>query len=282
MMEAATQPILCCVGGAVAGNPTQFVMERMLDQAQLDWRVITVEVQPEELYAALPGLKAMRFSAIQILEPYAKPAAEAMFPGDPTIDFISAITSAGFHSGVWEGWHATGPAILRLVGERHPWSKTACIVCGDSVRSRSTVAACRLTPPAKLLWLDGPTLQPMTDDGLSGQPWLLNCQTEQLSELASQLPADAQAIVVVGESEPQMQAVAKHLQSGMTIAENLFPCYAAPGQTDSWDRKQTTWSKIFSASEQLVSAMAHDFEKWTGRPADIAHMRDAFDEYCDF
>ncbi|MCR9296253.1 MAG: hypothetical protein NXI32_26370 [bacterium] len=281
-MEAATQPILCCIGGAVAGNPTQFVMERMLDLAQLDWRVITVAVQAEELDAALAGLKAMRFSAIQILEPYAKPAAEAMFSDDPATGFISAITSVRFHDNAWEGWHSVGPAVRRLADQSHPWSQTVCVVCGDSIRSRSMVAECLLNNPARLLWIDDQPRQRIPLEDLASQNWLISLSAEQLAEETETLPMNSQAVVVIGDSDKEMHTVAQHLQDRMAVAQRALPIYAAASQQRPQRAVERWWTELFSVSDQLVSAMAYDFERWTGQPANIAHMRDAFDEYCDF
>jgi hypothetical protein len=49
------------MGQPVAGNPTQFMMERAFEAAGLDWRYLTLEVAPEHLAAAVQGMKAMGF-----------------------------------------------------------------------------------------------------------------------------------------------------------------------------------------------------------------------------
>ncbi|MCA9227376.1 MAG: shikimate dehydrogenase, partial [Planctomycetales bacterium] len=49
------------MGQPVAGNPTQFMMERAFAAANLDWRYLTLEVPPENLAEAIAGLRAMGF-----------------------------------------------------------------------------------------------------------------------------------------------------------------------------------------------------------------------------
>ena len=59
--ENALQEIVCCMGQPVAGNPTQFMMERAFAAAGLDWRYLTLEVPPERLGDAVRGMRAMGF-----------------------------------------------------------------------------------------------------------------------------------------------------------------------------------------------------------------------------
>ena len=49
------------MGQPVAGNPTQFIMERAFNAAGLDWRYLTLEVPPENLSGALAGMRSMGF-----------------------------------------------------------------------------------------------------------------------------------------------------------------------------------------------------------------------------
>ncbi|MCA9267046.1 MAG: shikimate dehydrogenase, partial [Planctomycetales bacterium] len=49
------------MGQPVAGNPTQFMIERAFADCGLDWRYLTLEVPPESLADAVRGMKAMGF-----------------------------------------------------------------------------------------------------------------------------------------------------------------------------------------------------------------------------
>ena len=61
MPDSPIQQIVCCMGQPVAGNPTQFMIERAFAAAGLDWRYLTLEVPPEKLADAVKGLRAMGF-----------------------------------------------------------------------------------------------------------------------------------------------------------------------------------------------------------------------------
>ena len=56
MPDSALQEIVCCIGRPVAGNPTQFMMQRVLAKSGLDWCYLTLEVAPEDLADAMRGM----------------------------------------------------------------------------------------------------------------------------------------------------------------------------------------------------------------------------------
>ena len=64
------QPLVCCFGDPVAGNPTQFVMSRAAAEAGLDWRFFTAHVQSNDFDAAIRGIRALGLQGFCVLEPY--------------------------------------------------------------------------------------------------------------------------------------------------------------------------------------------------------------------
>ena len=70
MPDSHLQTIVCCLGQPVAGNPTQFMIERAFRAARLDWRYLTLEVSPENLAAAVAGMRALGFKGGNITIPH--------------------------------------------------------------------------------------------------------------------------------------------------------------------------------------------------------------------
>jgi shikimate dehydrogenase len=68
--ESPIQQIVCCMGQPVAGNPTQFMMERAFAAAALDWRYLTLEIPPQCLAHAMLGMRAMGFRGGDIAPPH--------------------------------------------------------------------------------------------------------------------------------------------------------------------------------------------------------------------
>ena len=61
MVNQSLQEICTCMGQPVAGNPTQYMMEKAFERAGLDWRYLTLEIPPANLAAAMGGFRAMGF-----------------------------------------------------------------------------------------------------------------------------------------------------------------------------------------------------------------------------
>lgn len=65
-MDGTTEPIIAVIGHPIAGNPSQFAIERGLDSLGLDWRVLSFDVHPENIAAALEGFKVTGIAGVLI------------------------------------------------------------------------------------------------------------------------------------------------------------------------------------------------------------------------
>lgn len=64
------QELVGVFGHPVAENPTCVMQNAAFDAAGLDWRYLTIEVRPEQLAAAIGGLRAMNFRGINLTIPH--------------------------------------------------------------------------------------------------------------------------------------------------------------------------------------------------------------------
>lgn len=68
--SSSLQPILALLGDSLGGNPTQYMTEKAFLHQGLDWRYLTLEVQPDDLGDAVRGMRAMGFRGGNITEPH--------------------------------------------------------------------------------------------------------------------------------------------------------------------------------------------------------------------
>lgn len=64
------QEICACFGQPVAGNPTQYMIEKAFAHHGLEWRYLTLEVAPDDLADAVRGMRAMGFRGGNITKPH--------------------------------------------------------------------------------------------------------------------------------------------------------------------------------------------------------------------
>src|SRR5688572_12785383 len=70
MSSNSLQQVVCCLGQPVAGNPTQYMLEKAFAAAGLDWEYLTCEVPPEKLADAIKGVRALGFKGANLTIPH--------------------------------------------------------------------------------------------------------------------------------------------------------------------------------------------------------------------
>ncbi|TWU10006.1 shikimate dehydrogenase [Allorhodopirellula heiligendammensis] len=132
-MDGTTEPIIAIIGHPIAGNPTQFALETGFAAAQIDCRVLSVDLPPDRVSAAIAGMDAMNFRGIWIT-PSCRAASSLVAPQAslPLLDFLQHRRDA-----------ASAPPWTTLSLKQRVWPGLA----GDLLDRRS--CHCR-----KLWWID--------------------------------------------------------------------------------------------------------------------------------
>ncbi len=294
-MENRTQPILCCIGDDVAGEPTQFLMERVAAAGQLDWHAITVEVSPDKLAEAWRGIDVMQFRAARFFSAHQASAMHLVAEPSAQDLFVGGVTSALRVSGQWQMWHNSGPSLIELFSRRFDWSKSLCWVKGESMRTRSFLAACQATPPKQVYWTVAniPDADQTPNDSASSDfqtelakqiPLCIESPASSESKLVDELANESNgfsAVVLVGEHLPQdVELILNH--------QPVYECtFAANNSAPGLRRKlNEVWRAgevvVLSLADLIVAEEAFDQIRWTGQPANWELLREAYEEYADF
>ena len=286
-MESKIQPILCCVGAAVAGRPTQFLMERAFAAAHCDWRVITVEVQPENFQTALEGMQAMAFTALRFfpeLQPLA--ASRMVEQSDSTPNLITSMVTSAMRMKVkgaearWDCWDNHGYGLLDLIANAAPAANMLVWLHERSRLTQSLYDAMLATgfAASQLIWSMAEV------ESHVSEPTATIASFEEAQQRIKDAMAQANPIthvVVVGEGLAEQLPLIRNLE--VTGEVHLL---LATNQLLTRQKVNEAWpsgkSTIFTENDQLIAAEAYDFRRWTGQPADLDLLRDAYDEYADF
>ncbi len=283
-METTIQPILCCVGADVAGEPTQFLMERACGASHLDWRVITVEVSAEELQAAWNGMSVMRFRAARFFRSHQAAAMSLVASASPLDTFIGGITSALRVGDVWTMWHNSGPARVQALSNRCRWSQAICWLHGDSVRERSIFGACLQSPPRELIWT-GFTGDIPAEWQTSANLTLIQDQSDAevaaaITERLAEERADT-SLIHFGDLDMKQLDLLTSCQPG--CACNLLVISQSPGSrrklVEHWRAGEV---HVLTQTDIVVAEEGYDQARWIGCPANFDLLREAYEEYADF
>jgi hypothetical protein len=287
MADELFQPIIGCLGFPVAGAATQFVLQQVMKRAELDWHVMTAEVVPEELAAAIAGTRALRFSGLELLPPFAMaalplfPEASARARQSGTVE-VARRTSQG-----WEADDLRIDVLNRMINERLEKSRGILLCLGEASESWATLSldACH---PVSWRWMSAtdpfPELLDPTvamDGPRDGEPL---GEEEATAEVATQDPKAAEAIaplivLVAGQlPEPAWSLLADALESqtGIVILTE------DPGGSRWRQQLSRTSLKWIDATEYAAWMLQAKYRYWTGREEPLSWFRDALDEFLAF
>ncbi len=63
-MDGITEPVLLILGHPIAGNPSQFALERAFESIRASWRVLSCDVAPERIDDAIAGAEVLGFRGL--------------------------------------------------------------------------------------------------------------------------------------------------------------------------------------------------------------------------
>jgi len=273
------QEICCCLGQPVAGNPTQYMMEKAFAKAGLDWRYLTLEVAPDDLPAAMAGFRAFGFRGANFTIPH-KVA---------VIEHLDALSDAA-----------------RLMGAVNCVNRVDDQLVGENTDGKGFVQSLReLTDPAGkqvvILGAGGAARAVAVELGLSGagEITIVNRTAqrgEQLVELLRervQVPASfaliegdyevpAQAEVLInatsiglGDADARVPVALESLRRELIVADVIFN----PPETRLIRAGSECGCQTLDGLGMLVNQAVISFRIWTGQDADAAVMREALEEF---
>jgi shikimate dehydrogenase len=142
-----------CFGQPVAENPTGAMMEAAFDAAGLNWRYLTVEVNPSDLGNAMLGMRAFGMQGINLTIPHKVAAMQYLDRIAPDAVIIGAVNTVRRERDKWVGENTDGKGFLcgvRRDAGVDPKGKRV-VVLGAGGAARAIVTELALTSAADIL-----------------------------------------------------------------------------------------------------------------------------------
>lgn len=279
MSHPAIQEVVAVFGQPVAGNPTQYMMEKAFAQVGLDWRYLTLEVAPEVLGDAIAGMRAMGFRGCNLTIPHKV----------EVIKFLDRTSEAA-----------------TLMGAVNCVNRVGTELVGDNTDGKGFVQSLRsLTDPAGrnvvILGAGGAARAIAVEVGLAGaaQITVVNRAVERGQELvnllndkvhvasryvkwegAFEVPPESEVVINatsigLGDAEARVPLAVNTLEPDMVVADVIFN----PPETRLIRDARQRGCQTLDGLGMLVNQAVIGFKIWTGRDADPGVMRDALEEF---
>jgi shikimate dehydrogenase len=281
-MAASSLPeVLCCLGQPVAGNPTQYMMEKALAAAGLDWRYLTFEVAPESLADAVRGLKALGFRGATFAFPHKVAVLPLLDCLSPTAQLIGAVNCAVREGDQWRGENTEGHGFLQALRPLVEPAGLDAVILGAGSAARAVAVALALAGAARV------TIASRTP---SRARELVEALVQGTRTQAEALPLDGpftiphQAGLVVnatsvgmGDPQAHLPLAVDSLRPELIVADVVFH----PPRTYFLEMARQRGCRTLGGLDMLVNQAALAFELWTGQAPDVALMRDALEEFLE-
>lgn len=275
------QQIVCCFGQPVAGNPTQFMMEKAFERADLDWRYLTLEVPPENLVDAVKGLRAMGFCGGNLTIPHKVAVIPLLDRLSPAAEMMGAVNCMIREGNELIGENTDGKGFVQSLREIVDPAGKRIVLLGAGGAARAVAIETALAGAVQFTVVNrsiergealARLIQEKTKVPTSFIAWqgdysppadtdvLINCTSIGLNDPSGRVPVDFSSIA-----------------STCVVADVVFN----PAETQFLRAAKTHGCKTLDGLGMLVNQGAIAFKRWTGVDPDTSVMRDAVEEFLE-
>jgi shikimate dehydrogenase len=278
----AIEQIVSCMGQPVAGNPTQYMMEKALADAGLDWRYLTLEVAPADLGDAVRGMKAMGFCGGNFTIPHKIAVLDYLDGLSEAAELIGAVNCVYRNAeGGFIGENTDGKGFVQsLSGVIEPKGKQV-VVLGAGGAARAIAVELALAGAARV------DIVNRSAERGAALVELLSQRVKVASELTEwqgnySVPEGCDLLVnatSIGLNDPDglVPIAERALEGKLVVADVVFN----PADTLFLQAARIRGCTTIDGLGMLVNQAVIGFQIWTGRKPNAAIMREALEEFLE-
>ncbi len=276
---SSLQEICACFGQPVAGNPTQYMMERAFAHHGLDWRYLTLEVPPESLAGAIGGMRAMGFRGGNVTKPHKVEVIQYLDGTSEAAGLMGAVNCIQRDGTSLIGENTDGKGFLQSLREVTDPADKHIVLLGAGGAARAIAVELALAKAASLTIANrtaerGEQLATLLRERLNANSQYLPWQGE------FEVPAETDVLInatSIGLFDPEARVPVNvdSLKSEMVVADVVFN----PAETRFLSEANSRGCTTLDGLGMLVNQGVISFKIWTGIDPEAAVMRDALEEY---
>jgi len=277
--NSSLQEICCCMGQPVAGNPHQYMMEKAIEAAGLDWRYLTLEVAPENLADAVRGVRAMGFRGAHVSVPHKSAVIAHLDDVSRAARLIGEANCVTRQDDRLIGENTVGKGLLHCLRTLCEPAKKRVLMVGAGGAARAVAVELALAGAGPFDVLNrsqqrGNALVELLERELHVSARLVSWDSPPATEAPPDLIVNATSIGA-GDADARGPIDASWLRSDQTVADVTYNPPKTRLLRDAAARGSTTLDGLGI----LVRHAAMAFQMWTHVEADMAAMRDALEEF---
>jgi shikimate dehydrogenase len=269
------------MGQPVAGNPTQFMMERAFAAAGLDWRYLTLEVSPENLEDAVRGMRAMGFKGGNFTLPHKVAVVRLLDKLSKAAELMGAVNCVNREGDLLVGENTDGKGFLQSLSEVVDPAGKKVVVLGAGGAARAIAVELGIAKAAEL------TIVNRSHDRGQELVDLLNAKAGVASNLVLWegdyvVPEETEILVNatsigMGDPDEEVPISVDSLHAKLVVADVVIN----PPATWLLRTAAENGCKILDGLGMLVNQGVIGFKIWTKIDPDASVMREAVEEFLE-
>ncbi len=269
------------MGQPVAGNPTQFMMERAFAAAGLDWRYLTLEVPAERLGEAVRGLRAMGFRGANFTIPHKVSVIQYLDGLSPAAEAMGAVNCVNNVEGKLMGENTDGKGFVQSLRDVIDPNGKKVVVLGAGGAARAIAVELALCGVAEIQIVNrnpqrGEELVSLLASRVQTTAVYVPWQGEFSVDANSEILINATSIGL-GDEQTRVPVVVESLPETLVVADVVFN----PPQTRFLREAASRGCRTLDGLGMLVNQAVIGFKIWTNVDADPSVMREALEEFLE-
>jgi len=275
MTSPALQEVVALLGCPAAGNPAQYLFERMIAAAGLDWHFVTFDVQPERISEAIQGVSAMGFRGCLLAGPLRAAALPTVASASPAATFTGAVGLIERQPTGVAGHMTDGRGVLEALRSHVDPTGAHVLILGAGAAARATALELSLARAGEIIVCDRTAeratslvdaLTTLAAAPASTIPWEAAIAIpDRVNIVVTAVPADGQRLVVPLAG----------LRPDLVVADLALVSQPAPVVTAA----RGAGACVIDGLEIHCERTAIDFHTLTGLATDTEMLREALDEF---
>jgi shikimate dehydrogenase len=275
MTSPALQEVVALLGCPAAGNPAQYLFERMIVAAGLDWQFVTFDVPAERISEAIHGAAAMGLRGCLLSGSLRSAALASVASASPAARFAGAVGFIERQPAGPAGHMTDGRGVLEALRAHIDPAGVNVLIVGAGAAARATALELSLAGAGEILICD------RTPERATA---LVDALTDLAAAPASMVPwggtiaiPDRVGIVVtaVPADGPKQIVPLSGLRPDLVVADLALVGQPTPVVAEA----TRAGACIIDGLEIHAARTAIDFHSLTGLEADSELLRDALDEF---
>jgi shikimate dehydrogenase len=269
------------MGQPVAGNPTQFMLEKAFAAAALDWRYLTLEVSPENLGHAVRGMRAMGFKGANFTIPHKVAVIQHLDELSEAASLMGAVNCVNHVGGRLIGENTDGKGFVESLREIADPKGKRIVVLGAGGAARAIAVELGLSGAGQIAVVNRTPERGKELAALLSEKVKVNAQFESWEGDYS-VPEGTEIVINatsigLGDADARVPLNVQSLTSGMVVADVVFN----PPQTRLLRDAAGRGCRTLDGLGMLVNQGVIGFRIWTGVEPDRGVMREALEEYLE-